>query len=105
MTFRNSSDGSLTTAARLLSEPVVRDMEISAMDADLCSACPWCDKPFKARKVGGHRKRFCSPSCKNGFHRALRKWAQWAIDNGQVTVTELKACVPSCTTRAGPFGW
>ena len=53
--------------------------------------CPWCGNPFEARIIGAHRKRFCSSACKNAYHTALRKWAQQAVDNGQVTVARLKA--------------
>lgn len=48
--------------------------------------CPWCGSTFDAKTVGTHRKRFCSSACKNAYHAALRKWAQWAVDHGEATV-------------------
>ena len=38
MTFRNSSHDRLTAATRLLSDLVVRDIEISVVDGELCRA-------------------------------------------------------------------
>ncbi len=54
-------------------------------------SCTWCNEPFEPRTVGAHRKRFCSSTCKDAYHKALRKWAQRAADHGEVTVAELKA--------------
>ncbi len=52
--------------------------------------CPWCETTFEPRTVGAHRKRFCSSTCKDAYHTALRKWAQRAAEHGEVTVNELK---------------
>ena len=52
--------------------------------------CPWCQSAFESRTVGAQRKRFCSATCKNAYHTALRKWAARAADHGEVTVNELK---------------
>jgi len=53
--------------------------------------CFWCDKPFEPKKFGAHQRRFCSASCKNAYHTALRKSAQQALADGRITVTDLKA--------------
>ncbi len=52
--------------------------------------CPWCETAFERKTVGAHRKRFCSSTCRNAYHAALRKWAQRAADHGEVTFTDLK---------------
>ena len=61
--------------------------------------CFWCAKLFAAKKVGGHWKRFCSLTCKNRYHTALRQWAQQAIVLGQLSVADLKAVQASCTAH------
>ena len=53
--------------------------------------CPWCGTFFEPRTVGAHRKRFCSPRCRCAYHGALRKWGQRELDQGRVTVADLKA--------------
>ena len=62
--------------------------------------CLWCGASFSPRKAGPHWKRFCSAKCKDHYHTALRRWAQREADEGRVAVTDLKAAVSSCTTRA-----
>ncbi len=57
----------------------------------MTASCLWCDTEFSPKRVGAHSKRFCSSTCKNAYHTALRKWAQRAADHGEVTVNELKA--------------
>ena len=61
--------------------------------------CQWCGEPFPARKVGAHDKKFCSAACKNRYHTASRKWVQRALALGLLSVADLKAAQPSCTTR------
>ena len=53
--------------------------------------CLWCAKQFPPRTVGGHEKKFCSGDCKNSSHSGLRRWAQRAIDLGQVSISDLKS--------------
>lgn len=60
--------------------------------------CSWCGEPFEPRKVGAHRKKFCSAACKDRFHGAARKWVQHAIAQGRLSVADLKAAEASCTT-------
>ncbi len=69
------------------------------MSADLATAtagllglsCPWCDQPFEAKLIGAHKKRFCSPECKGAFHTALRKWGQQALNDGHISITDLRS--------------
>ena len=69
------------------------------MPMTVTAQCEWCDKPFDCRKIGAHRKRFCSATCKDRYHTASRMWVQRAIALGQLSVADLKALQPSCTTR------
>jgi hypothetical protein len=52
---------------------------------------PWCDTKFDAKKVGAHRKKFCSPTCKDAFHTAARKWAHKALEENSLSISDLKA--------------
>ncbi len=61
--------------------------------------CIWCRKPFRAKVIGAHPKKFCSSTCKDRFHTALRQWAQEAMAAGQLSVSDLKTAQASCTTR------
>ncbi len=61
-------------------------------------SCFWCGSPFPPRKLGAHQKRFCSPQCRGRFHTAARRWAEQALGRGDISVADLKASVPSCTT-------
>ena len=62
------------------------------------ATCPWCDGSFTSRIVGVHRKKFCSVACKDAYHSALRKWAKFALERGDLSISDLKAASPSCTT-------
>ncbi len=59
--------------------------------------CAWCEGTFTPKKVGAHRKRFCSVRCKNRYHAATRKWVQKAIGVGLISIVDLKAAVASYT--------
>ena len=61
--------------------------------------CLWCDEEFEAKTLGAHRKRFCTPRCKNRFNSALRRWGRRALAAGDLSVADLKAGRASCTTR------
>ena len=54
------------------------------------SRCLWCERPFQAKEVGAHRKKFCSSICKNRFHTAVRKWGQQALAAGRLSLDDLK---------------
>jgi hypothetical protein len=51
--------------------------------------CSWCDRTFRPRQ-GGRAQRFCRPACRRAFHTAVRAWALGAIENGALTVTDIK---------------
>ncbi len=55
------------------------------------AACRWCGQPFDAKIVGVNTKTFCGPDCKGAFHTALRMWAQRALDDGRLSIADLKA--------------
>ena len=61
-------------------------------------SCLWCGSQFPPRKLGAHQKRFCSSRCRSAFHTAARRWAEQALVRGDISVSDLKASVPSCTT-------
>ena len=52
--------------------------------------CYWCDRPYRARRTGGHAQRFCRPRCRRAFHAAARRWALEAIAAGVLTLAEVK---------------
>ncbi len=54
-------------------------------------ACVWCNRPFRARGGGGRPQRFCRPSCRRSFHAAARAWALNAIENGALTVADIRS--------------
>lgn len=61
--------------------------------------CPWCESPFEARQSGGSKQRFCSSACRQGFHRAARRYVAREIAAGRLTVARLRnatetACTP-----------
>ncbi len=62
------------------------------------TSCAWCGSQFPPLKLGAHQKRFCSPQCRGLFHTAARQWAELALVRGEISVADLKAPVPSCTT-------
>ena len=65
------------------------------------TACEWCGAVFEAVKRGDREKRFCSDSCRAGFHSAARRWVQNAIEEGRLTIDELRAGVSSpCTAES-----
>ena len=65
----------------------------------MTAVCLWCDAPILARKLGAHRKKFCSPQCRGLFHNAARRWAEDALARGELSVGDLKARVASYTTE------
>ena len=65
------------------------------------TACEWCGSAFEAVKRGDRAKRFCSDSCRAGFHSAARRWVQNAIAEGRLTIDELRAGISSpCTAES-----
>ena len=52
--------------------------------------CPWCGSSFTPRMTGGKPQRFCSTHCRRSMDAGLRVWAQDQLDQGKVTVAELK---------------
>ena len=51
--------------------------------------CPWCGEEFEAVKIGGNEKRYCSTTCKNELHQAIRQVTLEQIENGEVKVDEI----------------
>ncbi len=73
--------------------------QIELLREEINRVCEWCGTLFPAKTVGAHPKRFCCDACKGTYHTALRRWAQREVDEGRITITDLKAAVSSCTTR------
>jgi hypothetical protein len=78
-------------SARRLIAAVPSDVPMSDL------RCFWCHRPFGARH-GGRAQRFCRPWCRLTFHSAVRAWALDAIENGALTVADIKNDLPA--TRA-----
>jgi hypothetical protein len=51
--------------------------------------CSWCGHTFEIRR-GGKRQRFCGEACRIAFHRGCRVWAMRAVDEGRLTMAEIK---------------
>jgi hypothetical protein len=64
-------------------------------------SCSWCDRSFRARRSGGRVQRFCRPSCRRAFHTAVRAWALGAIENGTLTVADIKDHPPTTCALPG----
>lgn len=62
--------------------------------------CPWCQRPFKPVKRGAHEKKFCRPKCKGAFETAARRYAYAMVEEGLLSVGELKR-VSSSRATAG----
>ncbi len=60
--------------------------------------CIWCATEFNPRSTGGKPQRFCSTPCRRAFDIASRKWISGGIENGTITVAELRNT--SVATRA-----
>ena len=60
-------------------------------------ACSWCSSDFQPRQ-GGKPQRFCSEVCRAAFHRGCRVWAVRAVDEGRLTVVEIREASPATYT-------
>ena len=60
--------------------------------------CPWCDRPFQARRDGGKRQVFCRTACRRAFHAAARTWVLAGLAAGQISISDVKNGPPA--TRA-----
>jgi hypothetical protein len=49
-------------------------------------ACLRCNRSFTPRRSGGHRQRFCSPSCRRAHDAAARATGRATIDAERATV-------------------
>ncbi len=61
-------------------------------------SCPWCDRPFQARRDGGKRQVFCRTACRRAFHAAARNWVLAGLAAGHIAISDVKNGPP--TTRA-----
>jgi hypothetical protein len=51
------------------------------MTEETLTLCPWCERPFRARR-GGSPQRFCGSKCRATFWSALRRWGERAVAAG-----------------------
>ena len=66
------------------------------------SVCPWCKRPFPARR-GGSPKRFCCAAYRTAFWSAARRWAERALVSGFLSVDDIRNGVAeACTLLPGP---
>jgi hypothetical protein len=49
-------------------------------------SCPWCDRPFQARRDGGKRQVFCRTACRRAFHAAARSWVLGGLAAGRIAI-------------------
>jgi hypothetical protein len=52
--------------------------------------CLWCGHAFTPRATGGSAQQFCAAACRHEFHRAARRWAEWAVAAGVLSIDELR---------------
>lgn len=60
--------------------------------------CMWCGSRFAPRSSGGHRQRYCSPTCRRALDTARRRYIAEALASGALTIDGLKT--GPATTRA-----
>lgn len=54
--------------------------------------CLWCDAPFTVgRRRGRDERRFCRDGCRLAFHKAARQWAIRAVEEGRLTVADIRS--------------
>lgn len=58
--------------------------------APMTSTCIWCSEPFEPRRDGGSKQRFCSTAHRRAFESAARAYVRRAIEEGTLTVAELR---------------
>lgn len=63
--------------------------------------CLWCRQPYEPRRDGGKRQRFCSKGCRVAFFDAVRAWALMMVEEGTVTVDEIRKALPATCTLPG----
>jgi hypothetical protein len=67
------------------------------MTGETSTLCPWCERPFRARR-GGSPQRFCGSKCRATFWSALRRWGERAVAAGILTVADIKKGDPAAYT-------
>ena len=55
------------------------------------AACLWCETEFELRATGGKTQKFCSATCRHGFHAACRDWAVAKVVAGRIPVSAVRA--------------
>ena len=60
---------------------------------DHSNACDWCGHSFRPRLTGGKGQRFCSAQCRKLFHSALHAYAARKLEQGGVSIRELRATI------------
>ena len=61
--------------------------------------CIWCGALFNSLIKGCNRKKFCSVACKHEFESVARSYTIAAVENGDVSITELKRVYLSRATQ------
>jgi hypothetical protein len=59
--------------------------------------CLWCGEGFAPRR-GGSPRRFCCPRHRSAFHGAARRWAEKAVADGMLSVSDLRNGDPAAFT-------
>ena len=69
---------------------IMRDDQSGGKPEPSRLTCQWCGSKFTPRKTGGRPQKFCSNSCRVAFFSAARKFAVDALEDGRITLDELK---------------
>jgi hypothetical protein len=64
-------------------------------------SCPWCDRPFQARRDGGKRQVFCRIACRRAFHAAARNWVLAGLAAGNIAMSDVKNGPPATRALSG----
>src|SRR5438132_1640628 len=75
--------------AAALADQLIEGRRLGGTMSDPLS-CPWCDRPFQARRDGGKRQVFCCPSCRRAFHAAARNWVLAGLATGHIAISDVK---------------
>lgn len=52
--------------------------------------CRWCDKYFESVYSGGREKKYCDQACKTAFHAAIRKYTIAMMEQGFISVEDIR---------------
>src|SRR5258708_6160940 len=86
--------------AAALADQLIEGRRLGGTMSDPLS-CPWCDRPFQARRDGGKRQVFCRTACRRAFHAAARNWVLVGLAAGHIAISDVKNGPPATRALSG----